>query len=427
MQKIHFSKVIFQTLGLLGATLNFTGSLSMHLIRPMITVDQVCENTITEPLSKCYQRNNAPPDKLKLFSDFDPNQSFTFPNDAEKNKLMVQFNCSAPFPVEWIHYQNQWLSSTYKYWIYTFQQTQHVGFHRRVKNFSDPTTYMYSAVVRTHYHEADVGLFTCQLAKAAQFDVKGNVPSARMTLFQELDLYENAFPMAGKNISIWLDETDQDGNIILPCYVYNPKINVTLYRKVTATGSASSSATSPDKIKISRKIPFSHIGKHKRDTLQKRRAPTIRTTTLAPLIETWEPIVITDGLTFRPEVGFIHQRSSIHVMESLKLVPGEYKCAVTARSEDYDFDDGPGYRDENNEDIIYFTFISGRKPKPVLIDEPVKPPATFLVEAAEKSFHVQCCSDTGAPPNMFLVRCVNKDDCERQRAHFPNLVLTYLL
>lgn len=236
--------------------------------KPQIVLDKLCIITGhgVNRHSACSRRDKVrkqDPTFAEITS-FDKQHTFTF----RKNTVSTNFECRASYPVTWTYTNDEWLSRSGGSMLQKFYNDEN-NYARRAKNISDPATFTYTTTLILSNPPKYVGEYVCQ--RISENDDFAPV-ATKMTIFQDRSLKQNAFPLFGKDITVWMKERN-DGSILLPCYIFNPNYNVTLWKMVDP--------------------------------------------------ENWLVLSVNESVTFYPELGFI-----FYSEESTRLLsPGIYNCS----------------------------------------------------------------------------------------------------
>lgn len=240
---------------------------------PSISILEMCRHSISEGWSdeNCTLFGiNATEDNTwsAQFKKFSLDHTFVYP--AVTEYPYVKFNCSASFPVTWVHTQDKWIfglgTSSAQYHVL---RRKKIYYKRQVSNIFEPTTFAYSATIVLHSRNFEVGEYVCGSVSSCCKKEK----SARMRIFKIPNTHQPYnFPLSESRKNITLLIPRYHGRpFVLPCYVGNPDAIVKL-SKLTQKG-------------------------------------------------TWETVETGHGVSFLPELGFVQSYGS-------RLSPGTYGCSV---------------------------------------------------------------------------------------------------
>lgn len=352
-------------------------------VSPEIKLATVClERGDQQPFNYvCVDREYLPDIDSSLsfpFDEFDKNNAYIFPhedNDNYNSKIIIK--CTATYPVEWIHSQEEWLSTIFEDWVSKLK-FQQVTFAREEVQSSaihhgSSAKWQFSSTLTLHNSVRNLGEFVCSGVNKTC----GQWISPKVKIFRELDTFDTAFPLAKKNVTIWVNEDESD-TIVLPCYVYNPKFNVTLRKKVVLS--------SKNNLEVWR----------------------------------WEKVKLNKHLTFNPSQGFIFRKNPSN--DNLQTFMGIYKCCVVFT----DDDDKQVSNGGSNDDFVLVSLMPSDPPKTDPVDLPISPPAHFqsFVNLSTRTVEIICCANKGSPPDMYYIPCFNRRNCETQNRHLHSLVPT---
>lgn len=235
---------------------------------PEVVIGQLC---IIAPNGRICSEHDTVAPTDPTFADitnFDKDHIFTFKN----NTLRVIFECRDSHPVTWVYTLDD-VDGRSSHKIRERLINADIRYSRKASNISDSPTDLFSAwlTLRTYddQYRQYVGEHVCQWMEK---------PNAEIANTQKLKLFEeelgviNPFPLSSENITVWMNERN-DGSILIPCFVYNQHIKVTL-SKMDAPGA-------------------------------------------------WSIVPVTDEVTFLPELGFLFDSEA----SSKLLSPGFYNCS----------------------------------------------------------------------------------------------------
>lgn len=197
------------------------------------------------------------------FTNFEKTHIFTFKYSIR----YVIFECTAPYPVNWVYTHDNLVSRTGN----ILEKIDHdlIYYGRQASNISDLSTFIYTASWSMDNPPVYTGEYVCQPMK----ETPTVNTTSKMIIFEETNVTQNPFLLSAQNVTVWITERN-DGSVLLPCFVNNPSVNVSLLKMFA-----------PDK---------------------------------------WDPVHATDEVTFFPELGFIFNSATTAKL----LSPGSYKCVA---------------------------------------------------------------------------------------------------
>lgn len=238
------------------------------LSTPEIVIGQLC--IITENGKFCSEHDTVSERDATYaeITNFEKDRIFTFRN----NTISVAFQCRAAYPVTWTYTLDRYADRNSSR-VRERLDKQDIQYTRKASNISDPTTFLYSSwmTIRYQFYKDEfkyLGQHVCQWMEKPNDNIAS---SQKLKLFEEKETPINPFPLFGENITIWMKER-ADGSILIPCFVSNPNVTVTL-SQLDASG-------------------------------------------------VWSTVQLEDGVEFFPELGFLlDSKTSAKV-----LTPGPYNC-----------------------------------------------------------------------------------------------------